>query len=226
MVNIIMKKSKEKFDDARTEWLAEHQYKLLRFTNNKVLNELPTVLQEISDSLISGENKAADGSPSPLERELEGEVFLRETNTMPGYAGSSWYFLRYMDPHDDKTFCDKKASDYWNQVDVYVGGTEHAVGHLLYSRMWTKFLYDLNLISFNEPYKKLLNQGMIQGSSRFVYRLMKSGNYVSKNILDKILDFNNVDEEIVDLRNANIIKKEDNSVWVEGQIAIQPLRSM
>ncbi len=89
---------------------------------------------------------------------------------MPGYAGSSWYFLRYMDPHNDETFCDKKASDYWNQVDVYVGGTEHAVGHLLYSRMWTKFLYDLNLISFDEPYKKLLNQGMIQGSSRFVYR--------------------------------------------------------
>ena len=75
-----------------------------------------------------------------------------------------------MDPHNNETFCDKKASDYWNQVDVYVGGTEHAVGHLLYSRMWTKFLFDLGLISFDEPYKKLLNQGMIQGSSRFVYQ--------------------------------------------------------
>src|ERR1043165_4949699 len=74
-----------------------------------------------------------------------------------------------MDPHNDETFCDKKASDYWNQVDVYVGGTEHAVGHLLYSRMWTKFLFDLGLISFNEPYKKLLNQGMIQGSSRIIF---------------------------------------------------------
>jgi len=94
-----------------------------------------------------------------------------ETNTMPGYAGSSWYFLRYMDPHNDKEFCNKKYSDYWNQVDLYVGGTEHAVGHLLYSRMWTKCLYDLGLIGFDEPYKKLLNQGMIQGSSRFVYRL-------------------------------------------------------
>lgn len=93
-----------------------------------------------------------------------------ETNTMPGYAGSSWYFLRYMDPHNNQTFCDKNVSSYWKQVDLYVGGTEHAVGHLLYSRMWTKCLYDLGLITFDEPFKKLLNQGMIQGSSRFVYR--------------------------------------------------------
>ena len=95
----------------------------------------------------------------------------RETNTMPGYAGSSWYFLRYADPHNDEEFASKKATDYWNQVDVYVGGTEHAVGHLLYSRMWTKVLFDLGLISFDEPFRKLVNQGMIQGSSRFVYRL-------------------------------------------------------
>ncbi len=94
-----------------------------------------------------------------------------ETNTMPGYAGSSWYFLRYMDPHNDKEFCNRETSDYWNQVDLYIGGTEHAVGHLLYSRMWTKVLYDLDLIGHDEPYKKLVNQGMIQGSSRFVYRL-------------------------------------------------------
>ncbi|HEX7845944.1 MAG TPA: DUF559 domain-containing protein, partial [Chitinophagaceae bacterium] len=94
-----------------------------------------------------------------------------ETNTMPGYAGSSWYFLRYMDPHNNATFCDRKVSDYWEQVDLYIGGTEHAVGHLLYSRMWTKALYDLGFIGHDEPYKKLVNQGMIQGSSRFVYRL-------------------------------------------------------
>jgi leucyl-tRNA synthetase len=88
---------------------------------------------------------------------------------MPGYAGSSWYFLRYMDPNNNQTFCDRKASDYWNQVDLYIGGTEHAVGHLLYSRMWTKVLFDLGLIGYDEPFKKLLNQGMIQGSSRLVY---------------------------------------------------------
>lgn len=91
-----------------------------------------------------------------------------ETNTMPGYAGSSWYFLRYMDPHNDKTFCDRNVSDYWNQVDLYIGGTEHAVGHLLYSRMWTKALYDLGHIGHDEPYKKLVNQGMITGKSYFL----------------------------------------------------------
>lgn len=94
-----------------------------------------------------------------------------ETNTMPGYAGSSWYFLRYMDPANNDAFCSRSASDYWGQVDLYIGGTEHAVGHLLYSRMWTKALYDLGHIGHDEPYKKLVNQGMITGSSRFVYRL-------------------------------------------------------
>ena len=91
----------------------------------------------------------------------------RETSTMPGYAGSSWYFLRYMDPHNNNTFCDRKVSDYWNQVDVYVGGTEHAVGHLLYSRLWTKVLFDLGYIGYDEPYKRLVNQGMITGKSYF-----------------------------------------------------------
>jgi leucyl-tRNA synthetase len=91
----------------------------------------------------------------------------RETSTMPGYAGSSWYFLRYMDPHNNERFADKKATDYWNQVDVYIGGTEHAVGHLLYSRLWTKILYDLGYISFDEPFKKLINQGMIGAFSYY-----------------------------------------------------------
>ena len=98
-----------------------------------------------------------------------------ETNTMPGYAGSSWYFLRYMDPHNGNEFCSRAASDYWGQVDLYIGGAEHAVGHLLYSRMWTKFLFDRGLIGHDEPYKRLVNQGMIQGSSRFVYRLELKG---------------------------------------------------
>lgn len=115
-----------------------------------------------------------------------------ETNTMPGYAGSSWYFLRYMDPDNDKEFCSRKASDYWGQVDLYIGGTEHAVGHLLYSRMWTKVLYDLGYIGHDEPYKRLVNQGMIQGSSRFVYRLDgpfdQSGKvFVSKEFYDEYL---------------------------------------
>jgi len=94
----------------------------------------------------------------------------RETSTMPGYAGSSWYFLRYMDPHNSETFCDRKASDYWNQVDLYIGGTEHAVGHLLYSRLWTKVLFDLGHIGYEEPFKKLVNQGMITGISELLMR--------------------------------------------------------
>jgi leucyl-tRNA synthetase len=108
-----------------------------------------------------------------------------ETNTMPGYAGSSWYFLRYMDPHNQESFCDRAVSDYWGQVDVYIGGTEHAVGHLLYSRMWTKVLYDLGHIGFDEPFRKLINQGMIQGSSRFVYRVKDSNTFVSKGLKDQ-----------------------------------------
>jgi len=95
-----------------------------------------------------------------------------ETNTMPGYAGSSWYFLRYMDPHNEKEFCDRKYSDYWGQVDLYIGGTEHAVGHLLYSRMWTKALFDLGYIGHDEPYKKLVNQGMITGKSFYLFKLI------------------------------------------------------
>jgi leucyl-tRNA synthetase len=104
----------------------------------------------------------------PLANIPEWMAQNRETNTMPGYAGSSWYFLRYMDPHNDNEFASRAATDYWQQVDLYVGGTEHAVGHLLYSRMWTKALHDLGYINFDEPFKKLLNQGMIQGISYFV----------------------------------------------------------
>lgn len=123
----------------------------------------------------------------------------RETSTMPGYAGSSWYFLRYMDPHNDKEFCSRKVSDYWQQVDLYIGGTEHAVGHLLYSRLWTKILFDLELIGHEEPFKKLLNQGMIQGSSRFVYRIKGTNRFVSYGLKDQY-DTNplHVDVNIVD----------------------------
>ena len=122
-----------------------------------------------------------------------------ETNTMPGFAGSSWYFLRYMDPHNTTAFCDRKVSDYWGQVDLYIGGTEHAVGHLLYSRMWTKTLYDLGHIGFDEPFKKLLNQGMIQGSSRFVYRKRGTQIFVSAGLAKTMeVDQLHVDVNIVD----------------------------
>ena len=122
-----------------------------------------------------------------------------ETNTMPGYAGSSWYFLRYMDPNNANEFCSRKASDYWGQVDLYIGGTEHAVGHLLYSRMWTKAMFDLGYIGHDEPYKKLVNQGMIQGSSRFVYRIHGANKFVSLGLKDQYsTDAIHVDVNIVD----------------------------
>ncbi len=119
--------------------------------------------------------KAGPDGEGPLANLSEWTAKHLETNTMPGYAGSSWYFLRYMDPHNSEVFCSRKASDYWGQVDLYIGGTEHAVGHLLYSRMWTKFLFDRGFIGFDEPYKRLVNQGMIQGSSRFAHRIEISG---------------------------------------------------
>ncbi|GAB2836483.1 leucine--tRNA ligase [Ferruginibacter profundus] len=128
--------------------------------------ELPLELPHVDKY---GPGREGEGPLSNLVDWVSVSNGKRETSTMPGYAGSSWYFLRYMDPHNAETFCDRKASDYWNQVDLYIGGTEHAVGHLLYSRLWTKVLFDLGHIGYEEPFKRLLNQGMIQGSSRFVY---------------------------------------------------------
>ena len=159
-------------------------------------SELPVVLPHM-DELKPGEE--AEGPLWNLHEWKNYKGGTREVNTMPGYAGSSWYFLRYMDPDNDKEFCSRKASDYWGQVDLYIGGTEHAVGHLLYSRMWTKFLYDMGLISHNEPYKRLVNQGMIQGSSRFVYRIHGSNQFVSFGLKDKYqTDALHVDVNIVD----------------------------
>lgn len=108
-------------------------------------------------------------------------VFPLELSTMPGWAGSSWYFLRYMDPENDEVFTEKDLSDYWGQVDLYIGGSEHATGHLLYSRFWNMFLKDRSYINNDEPFKKLINQGMILGMSAFVYRIEGSNKFVSKN---------------------------------------------
>lgn len=102
-----------------------------------------------------------------------------EYNTMPGWAGSSWYFLRYMDAQNESEFVSREKADYWGQVDLYIGGAEHAVGHLLYSRFWTKFLCDMGFIGFNEPFKKMINQGMILGRSNFVYRVKDSNTFVT-----------------------------------------------
>lgn len=111
-------------------------------------------------------------------------VFPLELNTMPGWAGSSWYFLRYMDAENKNEFVSKKALDYWKDVDLYLGGSEHATGHLLYSRFWQKFLFDKKLVPTDEYAKKLINQGMILGMSAFVYRVMNTNQFVSKNLKD------------------------------------------
>ncbi len=144
--------------------------------------ELPLVLPESNNFRSSGSGEG------PLANLKEWVFFQdgerRDTNTMPTHAGAAWYFLRYMDPHNDKAFADKKALDYWGQVDVYVGGSEHAVAHLLYSRLWVKILHDLGYLNFDEPFRKLINQGKITGDSRFVYRVRGTNKFVSAGLKD------------------------------------------
>ncbi|MBR6121742.1 MAG: leucine--tRNA ligase [Prevotella sp.] len=135
-------------------------------------------------------------------------VFPLELNTMPGFAGSSAYYLRYMDPHNDRALTDKEKNEYWRQVDLYVGGSEHATGHLIYSRFWDKFLYDSGYTCEEEPFKKLINQGMIQGRSNFVFRIeegSEKGKFVSLNLKDQYsvtpihVDVNMVSNDVLDL---------------------------
>ncbi len=187
-------------------------------------NELPLVLPEVDKYLPT-----EDGEP-PLARAAsswkhEGK-YDYEHSTMPGWAGSSWYFLRYMDAKNDATFADKKLTDYWQQVDLYIGGSEHATGHLLYVRFWTKFLKDLGHIAIDEPAKKLINQGMIQGRSSFVYAaypefrfigkeakgdptsfLRQHPIFVSKNLLEAFIKDDEKAKEIIEKILINIDKK-------------------
>ena len=132
-------------------------------------------------------------------------IFPLELNTMPGFAGSSAYYLRYMDPHNNKALVDPKVDEYWKNVDLYVGGTEHATGHLIYSRFWNKFLHDVGASVVEEPFQKLVNQGMIQGRSNFVYRIKDTHTFVSLNLKDQYevtplhVDVNIVSNDILDL---------------------------
>ena len=146
--------------------------------------ELPLELPPLNDF------KPSKGAVSPLARAKEWvnlpNGWKRETDTMPGFAGSSWYFLRYMDPHNDREFASREALNYWRDVDVYIGGTEHAVGHLMYSRFWHKFLYDLGLLPTKEPYKKLVNQGMIQGIIENLFMLKEKVGGKSKFVCAKL----------------------------------------
>jgi len=154
-----------------------------------------------------------------------------EFNTMPGWAGSSWYFLRYMDPKNEQAFVSKEKADYWKNVDLYIGGSEHATGHLLYARFWTKFLYDQGFISFDEPFQKMINQGMILGRSSFVYRINDTNQFVTasnKNDFQTTalhVDISIVDNDKLDIeafknsreeyKNAEFIS-EDNGDYICG----------
>ena len=132
-------------------------------------------------------------------------VFRMELNTMPGWAGSSWYFNRYMDPNNENEFASKKSLDYWKEVDLYIGGSEHATGHLLYSRFWQYFLYDLNLVPVKDYAKKLINQGMILGNSAFIYRLNGTNTYISKELVNE----QNVQLIHIDVRYVNFSNELD-----------------
>ena len=165
-------------------------------------NELPLLLPEV-DKYLPTET----GEP-PLGRAknwVNSEGFPLELCTMPGFAGSSAYYLRYMDPHNSEALVGKEADSYWRNVDLYIGGTEHATGHLIYSRFWNKFLYDLGYVCEPEPFKKLVNQGMIQGRSNFVYRIKDTNTFVSYNLRDQYdvtpihVEVNIVNNDILDI---------------------------
>ena len=165
-------------------------------------SRLPLLLPGIDKFLPTEQGEPPLGRAKNWETE---EHFPLELCTMPGFAGSSAYYLRYMDPHNDASLVSEKANTYWRNVDLYVGGTEHATGHLIYSRFWNKFLYDIGIVCEDEPFKKLVNQGMIQGRSNFVYRIKDTNTFVSYNLKDQYdttpihVDVNIVSNDVLDL---------------------------
>lgn len=207
-------------DDTRTEILNHLGFEVIRFSNDEVLKNPDVVIQSIKlklaqlpdrdKSKISGEETGA-AKVSPTGGDLEGAgSYAYELSTMPGWAGSSWYWYRYMDAQNDKEFASREAIEYWKDVDLYIGGSEHATGHLLYSRFWNKFLKDLDLVVEEEPFKKLINQGMIQGRSNFVYRLIDeegkgTNTYVSHGLIKEHkttpihVDVNIVENEVLNI---------------------------
>jgi len=165
------------------------------------ISALPLELPEV-DAFLPTES----GEP-PLARAIGWEIdgYPIETSTMPGFAGSSAYYLRYMDPSNSEELVSREANEYWRNVDLYIGGTEHATGHLIYSRFWNKFLYDRGYICEEEPFKKLINQGMIQGRSNFVYRIQGSNTFVSFGLKDQYDTMEiHVDVNIVETDRLNI----------------------
>ncbi len=185
--------------------------------------DLPLELPEI-DKFLPTEK----GEP-PLGRAkswVYKDAYPLELNTMPGFAGSSAYYLRYMDPKNDKALVGKEANEYWQDVDLYIGGTEHATGHLIYSRFWNKFLFDIGEVIKDEPYKKLINQGMIQGRSNFVYRINGTNTFVSYNLRKEHkttaihVDVNIVSNDVLDVekfKNWNPEYKDAEFILEDGK---------
>lgn len=198
--------------------------------------ELPLMLPKV-DSFLPTES----GEP-PLARAKNWKYngYPLETSTMPGFAGSSAYYLRYMDPHNSNALAGRDADEYWRDVDLYIGGTEHATGHLIYSRFWNKFLYDLGCVVEEEPFKRLVNQGMIQGRSNFVYRIKNTNTFVSATLKEKYetteihVDVNIVNNDRLDIEafrrwmpdfaNAEFVL--DNGEYICGHAVEKMSKSM
>ena len=199
-------------------------------------SKLPLILPEVDKYLPTEKGEPPLGRAKNWQTE---DGYPLELNTMPGFAGSSAYYLRYMDPKNDQALVSKEANEYWRNVDLYIGGTEHATGHLIYSRFWNKFLYDLGMVCEAEPFKKLINQGMIQGRSNFVYRVIEkppqtsegekpAPTFVSYNLKDKYetmqmhVDVNIVHNDYLDIekfRSWILSLKMLNLSWKMGNIS-------
>ncbi len=204
------------------------------------LDQLPLELPEIDKFLPTETGEPPLGHATKWAWDLENQeitetskvdfktIFPLELNTMPGFAGSSAYFIRYMDPHNNDALVSHEANAYWQDVDLYLGGTEHATGHLIYSRFWNKFLFDLGVIIKDEPFQKLINQGMIQGRSNFVYRIKDTNTFVSCNLKEQYdvtpihVDVNIVCNDVLDIekfknwspdyKNAQFILENDKYI--------------
>ncbi|MGY3214927.1 leucine--tRNA ligase [Mucilaginibacter sp. HD30] len=204
-------------DDDRTAILNHFGFEVIRFDNEEVLRNPQRVFDQIKNKLdtLPERDKSHFTKESKVSHtggDLEGAEYAYELSTMPGWAGSSWYWYRYMDAHNNSEFASEQAIEYWKDVDLYIGGSEHATGHLLYSRFWNKFLKDIGKVGEEEPFKKLINQGMIQGRSNFVYRLVDeegrgTNTFVSHGL---IKDYNtspiHVDVNIVENDTLNLDK--------------------
>jgi|JI6StandDraft_1071083.scaffolds.fasta_scaffold12132_2 leucyl-tRNA synthetase len=186
-------------DDVCATYLGIFGYTILRIHHDEIREDVKGVLKKIHAALKKPSTSIAKAATAQHQ-----EKQRMEYNTMPGWAGSSWYFLRYMDPKNKKAFASREKVDYWNQVDLYMGGAEHATGHLLYSRFWTKILFDHGYIGFDEPFKKMINQGMILGRSNHVYRIQNSNTFVTSEKKEEYetqqlyVDINIVDNDILD----------------------------